>query len=446
MLNVALKKLIILIILMHCFSLWAEDGFTDVFGENPQEDEAPGFSYKLSGEVGMGMDFYMDNGWDSEIKAYPYVLLFLEAGNEAIESKAAFAFSMEDFELQLKADDMIEELYLKTYFPFGYLEGGYIKTEWGKGDGDHVIDPLNPLDNSKGIHLDLNKMKSSEILARFGFYLWEFGLLELVYKPFFTPMEFDYTGRWKVFDRSILPGHENIVLPDTHTLRYGQAATRATFTAGALDLGLMYYYGFMTETGYKITSTLTGADPGNPAHYTPQANIAYTRAHLFGMEAAWALGLFTMRAELGYWLTEDLNGNAAELYNNRLVYLGGLDFTIPKINLFLSAQLKGSYVFHFDGLAISDADMMASFSDTAYSNTILSTVELPFLQDKMKLRLSGLLQIETVGYMVAFSYYWTILDDLELSVSTKIFGGSNDSAYQRWDKNDSISMAMKYFF
>jgi len=440
------KYILFILSISLCTSLiWADDGFGDIFGEVPIEAGASKFTFNVSGEIGMSMDFYMDDVWDSETKATPYADIALEAGNETIEAKAAFSFSTDNLEAQLKVDDLIDELYVKAFFSFGYLEGGYIKTEWGKGDGDHVIDPLNPLDQSKGVYLDLNDMKSSEILSRLSIYLGGQGLLEFVYKPFFTPMEFSTEGRWSVFDMSSLPGAADIVEPETNKLKYSQAAARATVSLGAFDLGMMYYYGFMTEPGYKFTSTWVG--PG-PADYTTTTDIVYTGAHLFGIEAAWALGPLTMRTELGYWLTEDLDGDLPEFYNNRFVYLAGLDLTIPGTNLFLSAQIKGAYVFHYDGLVPTDVDVMAAYNNTAFANTVLATAELPFFKEKMKLRVTGLLQIESVGYMIVPSFFWNIKDDLELSVYAKIFGGNNtgNNPYYSWDNNDSISMSMKYMF
>lgn len=423
-------------IVLFSTSLWSLEGF-DIFDERSDEGGAKVLPYSISGELGMKLESYLDleNTLESETNAYPFMDLDFEITNETIESKVAFTFSTEYLESPLKIEDLIKELYLKKYFNFGYIEAGYLKTEWGKGDGDHVIDILNPLDLSKGIRLDLNEMKSPEILLRQGLYLGDIGLLEIVYKPFFSPIKYAKTGRWSIANTVQLPGLNNTRIPDTRQLRYTQAAIRGTLTIGAVDMGFMYYFGYMTEPGYKFTSNMSNI-----------IEITYTRAHLVGIEAAWALGPLTMRSELGFWLSEDFNGDKKELYNNRFVYLGGLDYTIPKINLFLSLQFKGAFVFHYDYLAQTDVDKLASFSDSANSNSLLSSLELPFFNDKMKLRLSNLLQIETTGYMLGLSYFWTILDDLELSVHSKIFGGRDRSLYRIWDDNDSISINIKFIF
>lgn len=429
-----IDKFALITFLFLCpFFIGADDGFGDIFGDAPLAEESSKLPISVSGEIGMSMDYYLNDGLDSTIEAIATADIALEVATDSVEAKVAFTFSADDLDSLLTFDDLIDELYVKAFFPFGYLDGGYIKTEWGKGDGDHVLDPLNPLDQSNGLFLDLNKMKSSEILARLNLYLGGQGLLELVYKPFYTPVSFSTEGRWSVFDISTLPDYQNIVDPDTKTLKYSQAAARATGSFGAFDLGMMYYWGFMTEPGYKITLS---------------TDIVYTRAHLLGVEGAFPLGPFTLRTELGYWITEDMKGDAPEYYNNRFVYLAGFDVTIPGTSLFVSAQAKGSYVLKYDDQNPTDVDVMASYDSTAFSNTVMVTVELPFYREKMKLRLTGLLQIESLGYMIAPSYFWKIKDDLELSLNAKIFGGKDSglSPYKLWDNNDSISLSMSYKF
>jgi hypothetical protein len=433
------KPILLFFVLFYAVLLWGDEGFGDIFGETPAviENQSSGFTASISGVIGMEMDYFMDNKLDSEVSANPYGDFVFNAGTDDIEATAVLSFSASDLESSLILDDIIDELYLNAFFSFGYIEMG------------HVIDPLNPLDQTNGVYLNLNDMKSSEIMVQFNFYMGETGLLELVYKPFYTSIAVATEGRWSVFDISALPGAQDIVIPETHKLAYSQAAARATFSAGPFDLGLMYYYGFMTEPGYKFTSTLTGPDPFDPADYTTTTDIVYTGAHLFGAEAAVAIGPFTVRTEVGYWLTEDLSGDNPELYNNRFVYLGGIDLTIPGTALFLSAQIKGAYVFLYDNVTDEDVDKMASYNNTALSNTIMATAEWPFLRDTMKLRVSALYQIESMGYMVVPVYFWNIKDDLEFSLYAKIFGGkasTGNNPYYSWDKNDSVSISLKYFF
>lgn len=411
-------------VLLALSPLWGDDGFGDIF----QDTEQPAFSVDFSGTVGLKTDYYWDDGADSSVEALPSGEIKLKAGNDKIEGTVEISATPD----QIRVD----EISFRSFFPFGYLEGGYFIREWGKGDGDHVLDPLNPIDQSRGFFLDLNDMKSPEILLGFNFYLGTWGNLELVYKPWYTPLSFATDGRWSVFDMTTLPGYASITIPDTHTLEYSQGAARGTATFGPVDLGLMYYFGFMTEPGYLID------------YFGGSTDIVYTRAQLFGAEAAWALGPLTMRAEAGYWLTEDRGGDQPELYNDRFVYLAGMDMTIPGTTLFLSAQIKGAYVMRYSGLTAVDVDKMAAADDSPLSNRIIATAEWPFLRDKMKLRFTGLYEIEARGYMMAPQYFWNIRDDLELSLEGKIFGGEDrgNSPWYSWDGNDSLSLSLRYYF
>ncbi|MCK5674054.1 MAG: hypothetical protein KAH95_11800, partial [Spirochaetales bacterium] len=306
----------------------------------------------------------------------------------------------------------------------------------------------NPLDQSNGISSDINEMKRAELMAKMNFYMGDNGLLEMVYKPYYHPIETAplSTDRWNIKDLSVLPNMQTP--PDTETPAYSQAAARLTTTLGNFDLGGMYYYGYMTEPGYKLTTTLTGPDPYNPADYTTTTDSIFTKAQLFGLEAGWALGLFTFRTEGGYWLTEDREGTVAQLYNDRAVWLAGFDFMIPGTGIFVSVQEFGSYVINFDSSIPMDMDAGMSYKDNAMTNSVIAAVDSSFYQDKMKIRLAGLYLFEANGYMILPTYIWNIEDDLELSVTGQIFGGDDEgpNPYYAWRNNDSISINFKYIF
>ncbi|MCK5199287.1 MAG: hypothetical protein KAR21_13095, partial [Spirochaetales bacterium] len=339
-----------------------------------------------------------------------------------------------DLNTILTVGDIVSEISLRSFFPFGYLDLGLFKTEWGKGDGIHVIDPLNPLDQSNGVSSDINEMKRAEMLAKMNFYLGDNGLFEIVYKPYFHSAETATAGdRWNI----TIPLYDVQDDNNTETPAFSQAAARVTTTLGIFDLGGMYYYGYMTEPGVKLIFT-----PG------PVLDVIYTKAQLFGLEAGWALGPFTFRAEGGYWFTEDKNGTVAHLYNDRAVWLAGFDIMIPGTPLFLSIQEFGSYVVNFDSSNPLDMDLGMSYNNNAMTNTLVAAIEGSFNQDKMKVGLAGLYLFEATGYMILPTYTWNIEDDLELSVSGQLFGGDNEgpNPYYAWRNNDSITLNLKYIF
>ncbi|MEA1911068.1 MAG: hypothetical protein U9N32_05240 [Spirochaetota bacterium] len=435
-----MKKLLVLLLLLASAAIiFGQDGFGDIFGSEIIADE-PQNKMTISGEIGFDYTSYLDDAWDSEQIFLPFTNLNLLFASEVFEAKMELNVEGNDLETELTIGDIVQELSLRTFFSFGYLDMGLFKTEWGKGDGIHVIDPLNPLDQSNGISSDINEMKKAEIMAKMNFYLGDVGLFEFVYKPYFHSIETASTGRWMV--EEIPFPLEATTVPDTETPSYSQVAARLSSTLGIFDIGGMYYYGYMTEPGYAISYT----DIMDTSTYV--TNLIFTKAQLFGLEAGWALGPFTFRAEGGYWLTEDREGSEAHLYNDRAVWLAGLDIMIPGTTLFVSIQEFGSYVVNFDKSNPMDIDLGMSYKEYAMTNTVVAAVEGSFYQDRMKLRLAGLYLFEVNGYMILPTYTWNIEDDLELSVAGQIFGGDNEgpNPYYAWRDNDSITLGMKYIF
>ena len=427
------KSVVLLLLLLTTFMAFSQDGFGDIFGSADNTEESQN-NIILEGEIGFDYKSYFDDGWDSERIILPYTNLNLLLTSNAVEAKIELRLNAGDPDTGLTMGDIVDQLSLRSFFSFGYLDLGLIKTEWGKGDGIHVIDPLNPLDQSDGISADLNEMKRSEVMVKMNFYIGDNGLLELVYKPNFHPLETAVPGdRWNI----AIPLYDVQDDNNTETPAFLQAAARVTTTLGIFDLGGMYYFGYMTETGVKLIYT-----PG------PLLDVVFTKAQLFGLEAGWAHGPFTFRAEGGYWLTEDRAGTDAHLYNDRAVWLEGFDIMIPGTAVFISIQEFGSYVINFDNSNPLDMDVGMSYNNTAITNTVVAAVESAFYQDRMKIRLAGLYLFEANGYMVIPTYTWNFKDDLELSVTCQFFGGDNEgpNPYYAWRDNDSITLNLKYIF
>jgi len=428
------KLLLFLITVLLTVNVYSQDGFGSIF-DSEETTAEPLNSITVSGELGFNYKTYFDNSLDSERVISPFVKPDIMFVSDTVEGKIALSIDAGDLDSNISMGTLIDEFYLRNFFSFGYLDLGLLKTEWGKGDGIHVIDPLNPLDQTNGPSSDINAMKKSELMAKLNFYIGDGGLLELVYKPYYHSVETASEGRWMVKDLSAL--NLQTPFPDTETPSYSQAAARLTATIGIFDLGASYYYGYMTEPGFKTVIT-----PG------PVTNMVYTKAQLFGIEAGWAMGPFTFRTEGGYWFTEDHDGTEASLYNDRVVWLAGFDIMLPGTSVFLSVQEFGSYVINFISTNPIDMDLGMSYKENAMTNTVVAALESSFLKDKMKIRLAGLYLFEANGYMILPTYTWHIEDDLELSVSGKIFGGDNEgpSPYYAWRNNDSVTIGMKYIF
>ena len=114
-------------------------------------------------------------------------------------------------------------------------------------------------------------------MVKMNFYVKDSGLLEIAYKPFFSPHIMAQSGRWST-------GMEAIPRPDTTTLEYSQAALRLSGTLGRFDIGTQYYYGYLPDPAIK---SYMGSTP---------TSLAYDRAHLFGLEGGFWVILPTMNS------------------------------------------------------------------------------------------------------------------------------------------------------
>jgi hypothetical protein len=436
------KVLLIVLILSIPITAWA---FDEIFDTSEDDDsflqagsEGPGI--ELSGTIGTNLTYYIDDGLDSEVIAGAYSDLDLSITAGQAEGTLRLSLETEGLSSNLALSELVDEAYFRLYFSLGYLDAGFLKTEWGKGDGLHAIDILNPLDQTNGLTMDTLSMKRSEAMIALNLQVGLQGLMEMVYKPYYHPVPAAASGRWMAYDPADIPGTFSPLVPDTGTLEYSQAAARFTTSIGLLDIGCMYYFGFFPEPGFDINV--------DPVSFNITTAIEYTRGQLFGFEGAAAAGPFAFRSEIGYWLTEDRNGKETEHYNDRIVYLGGFDITIPRTSIFLSMQVSGEYAFDTDNLTQTDVDILTATDGSAHSTNILIVAEYPFYRDTMKLRLSGIYLYEGAGYMAVSEYFWNISDEVELRLAGQFFGGEDKgiNPYFAWDKNDNLQLDLKFYY
>ena len=456
-----MKKILLVCLvftLLAAVSAVSDDGFGEIFGEGPAADEGFSGRVALSGEAGFELKTYIDDEWESELQALPRFMLEIapsagdlealirlnaEAGFTAVPGAGTAESAV--FEPQ-SPSEVIDELRLRWFFNIGYLEAGLMKVEWGKGDGYHVLDPLNPLNQSAGIVPDLNDMKEPVSMVKLNFYLGTIGLAELVYVPFFSGHVLADSGRWALIDSDSLP---NLSTDLPGGLSGFSAACRLTASLGPVDLGLQYYYGFKPEPGYLFETEFIGTSPmqmADPAFWQTDTTMLYTRAHLVGLEAGGAAGPFTFRLEAGGWITEDLEGDQPEYWNPSLVGLAGIDLLIPGTSILISIQATESWVLKYEDRGATDINTASAYDGKASNTNIIPAVEIPFAREKFRLRLAGIYLIEARGWTAFPSLSWQPVDDFEIAVNGQLFGGEEDSYYKSWEDNNNISLGFKYMF
>jgi hypothetical protein len=443
-----MKFRIFLALVMLTGAAAAADGFTDVFDLLPEEEEAalPGESVSLRRQLTLSYRWFFDEGFNGAqgLSTDGTVTLEVDSGNTEARGVLLIRSDEAGEKLPQELSLQLDELFLRTYLPFGYADIGLLKTEWGPGDTGHAADPLSPLSYNNGFPQTLIAAKQPELTLALHFYLGKRAKLETIVQPWFHPISFASSGRWAVADLASLPGLQDP--PDTETWEYAQAAVRLSGSTLAADGAVSWYYGRMPEPGYRITSVFTGSDPYNPADYTITTDVVYTKAHMAAAEATAAICGVTLKGEAGLYISEDREGTAAHLYNSRVQWLAGADLQVPGINLFLLAEWLGSYVFSYSSLtADEDVDLQRTYGSPLVT-TVTAAAETDLFRERLKLRLSGTWLVEAGGYAVMPAACWKLSDRMELALSGVLIGSEDQSGgsspFYAWRDNDSVTLAI----
>ncbi|MCR5172251.1 MAG: hypothetical protein K6B73_05240, partial [Treponema sp.] len=225
-------------------------------------------------------------------------------GNPSVKIGADYSGSSSDVSIKFKFDkfslgdykeDIVEEFTARAYLGNFQLEAGKMKVVWGKGDKLHVVDNFNANDYTDYIIPDYIDRRIAEPMFRLVYSTPSNVKLEGIWTPMMTADRLASDGVWvpnamKTLTSTvegamkhnlalILDGtikgvaadattsasavnaimaassfsSDNLVGDDIHSIKFGQAGARTTFTLGHLDLGLSYYYGHSKQPSANLS-------------------------------------------------------------------------------------------------------------------------------------------------------------------------------------------------
>ena len=397
----------------------------------------------------------------------------LEAEGDRLEASTqarlnfSYAAEKADIFVNLNADrhtlvDNPEKLLDEAYFRYygeGYeLEAGLMKVVWGKGDQLHVVDFLNADDLSDGVNPDYLDRRLATPMIKLNLHPGESGKLELVYLPTLTADEIPVEGPWAPQDAlTLLAAAENYVdnaglsasqladymdtgafYPDTDTVDYSQAALRYTDTAGRLDWGVSYYYGFHKQPSVRVSMSSPTVVSG--------IELSYDRLNAFGLEAGGVFGGFNLRGEAAYCLTEDTGGDDPYVHNNSIGYLAGFDRDLPLNSMNLNLQYTGDLVLK-DG-EIGQADDVDYDPDDHYiRQRMIVKLTDSYAHETIKPELKGIYTFEDRDYLIAAGIVFTPADNFEVTFEAGFYGGENDyTELAQYDDADYLELGFSCAF
>lgn len=437
----------------------------------------------------------------------------------------------------------LDEAYLRFYRDRFDLEAGFLKTVWGQGDEVHVVDFLNSNDYSDFVNPDYIDRRRAAGMIKLNV-PWSrdraAGQVELAYLPVLRPDAIPEDGPWAPEEARILTAlvggyaealaerrvgeleaaalaagysasptgdatpreaalwaaltaGEAVIFEDTDRLEFGQAGVRATARLGGVDLGAIYYWGFLKTPTPRIRladadafAAFAAGTPGEAPAPDPEGSIrlVHDRLQGIGLEAATVLGPFNFRGEGAYYLTEDITGDDPEVPNNSLEYLLGFDVDLGISRLNLNVQGTGSVILESGKIddagpiagvsaatraaAASDADFAARLAASPYavlyldpaarlnfqwdpdgiytSHIVSAALTDSWRNDRVRPEVVVAVGVERQDWRVAPGVEFVLRDDTRVEVTGVVHGGDREGLFGQYDANDYMQLRFAWEF
>ncbi len=442
----------------------------------------------ISGEGGASSRWFLAGASDIEDRAVqmdPYFRLNFSYSGSIGEVEAKL--KVNERILKDNPEDVIDELTLRAYLGDFVLEAGKMKLVWGKGDKVHVLDNFNSDDYSDFIFPDYIDRRIAVPMVHVAYNMDNGMRLEGAYTPYMTGTRYASSGPW-VPERTLLGAYQAADraaketpyygslyteptlgsfsatklygiykdnLPDTRTLKYGQFGLRATGTVGSFDWGASYFYGRMKDSSIhsaELVRMLLNAGcssvPSPLPFPLPVGQLYdYDRMQVFGLEGATVIGGFNFRAELGYFLTDDVDGDDPYVHNNSLQWVFGFDRDLPWNNLNVNIQTQGKYILHGDDVKDNGVGDVDYNGEKAWvQNRLVLDITDSWMHEKLKpeLKLVWNIELEDVVVMPQVSYQ--LMEGLDVSLAgLYIYSGDNGQFYDFKD-NSFVQVGAVYKF
>jgi len=431
----------IVMIVTLALPLFAFDFFFD-------EEETSSRNIALTMEGGVLA--YVDDG-----ELAPSADLTLKAEQDGTNYRAVAEISYDSTLNSLEA----QELSLSLFFGPVTLKAGLMRHSWGTADTAHVVDIVNGRDLRKGIVDDLELMKRPDWMLTLSTY-FENGALDLVVKPGFNPSYVPMDGKYSML-KSMEPllaklpvgylGFDfdklKITEMDTHSLSTVSAGARYRFLFNPVDIGVIYYTGYFQDPGFD--PVISDVDSPPPVKNLDGVHLCYTRYHFLGLATSYFLEPFTFAVEGGMFFSEDTDGSDPSLYNSKAAYLAELSYTNPNNAFFVALNYQGQYTLKFNDSNPLDVDRLASFNGKAYQNNFTLAMEYPFMQEKLKARVAGTFQLESLGFAVMGSLTYDLDDAVEVFAKTTVYGTFDEDRtglYNTWKENSQVQLGVRAWF
>jgi len=453
---------------------WGDDSASSASSSG---ESAGGFwdKFKISGDASLGGRFYFDSddASEAEARAIPEVEIGLDY--EGSSTNFSAKINLSERTLLHNQIDILDEFHADLFLGDFVLSAGKMKVVWGKGDKLHVLDNFNANDYTDFLIPDYLDRRAGEYMFRVQYNAPSVVRLEAIYTPVMRGEVYAEDGRWvpgkvntltnkvmnivgkapliamQVSDLLGMMQIQDNMYPNTNRLSYGQFGFYGNFSIGAVDLGVSYYNGRYKQVSANMESLATKMAM---LQQQPTASdiptLEYDKLQVFGLDAQAAAGPFTLRAELAYNLTNDIDGDDPWVHNNSISYLAGFDVGIPLHNLNLNVQGTGNFVLKKDKItdgpfktADTDYDSTGCYSN----NKIVVQLKDTFYYEKVEAVVKAIYGFEKKDFVLMPEVSYKIRDGWKAKLSGLFihnFGDDEDSEFDGWLDNSFIQLTVSY--
>ncbi len=452
-------------------SIGAQDfGFGDFGFSGSLSDTEDASALSISGEFDFSSRFFIntDDPATGFTETPSSILVRMESSSPA--SEFSFALRLSPEIVANKPARIIDEATLRTYWGDSVeLTVGMSKVVWGKGDSLRILDVVNPQDYSDPFNTDVEGRKIAQALIKVDWRTGMVGKLEAVYVPFFQGDYLPLEGIWapKAFTAmrakiredfrssayTTLTGggitdpaaaiiaaaqadalmEQLLLYPDTKSLEWGQGGLRYTDSFKGVDVGMQYYTGFLRTPVINADFAVLVA--------THAPVLSYNRYHQIGVDSAFVLGPYNLRAEAAWHQTYDTKGTDPLIYNPFASMVLGVDRNFGAVSLNL--QTLGTWITNLDQATnVGDVELTAH----ELSGTVMGQLGYTMKNGKMEATLAGAAEIPDLNWMLVPGFTITPVDDVTFSFNGYFFGGDSNGQFGQYHDRNFLEFKAAYAF
>jgi len=224
-----------------------------------------------------------------------------------------------------------------------------------------------------------------------------------------------------------------------------QGAVRLEQTGSRIDWALSYFDGLDTIPDLALEAAGSGG---------PELVLRSHRVRVVGIDAATAVGPYSLRGEAAYTFTEDENGTDPGIKNPFLFVVVGGDRTfLERLNVNFQYVLRIVMRYH-SPLDITDPLTRDVAVQAALLDNQLDRIQHSFslrvshrwLQDTLEAELATIVTVDRFGWVLRPRVTYALTDRWRLTVGGDLFGGERLSFFGNLRDNSAAFAELRWSF